>query len=254
MDDATILKLNQLNQQFYQTVASSFDETRQLAWDGWKKLFIYLKFDTKKLSVLDVGCGNGRFGKYVAKQLTTFRIHYAAVDFGIDLLEAAKEKTSGLFPTSEYFNINIVRSFLTQKSYLDVGQTFDLIVLFGVLHHIPGNKLREELLYYTSTLLKPNGYLVFTVWNFPQKKSLMDRAVDPQTLGISNKKLEPNDHLLDWQRGKHAVRYCHWIDERELTSLIAHTQLKLATQFKADGPEHNLNTYVVLKKRVESAV
>ncbi len=65
MDQKTVTKLNQLNQNFYQQIAESFDQTRQSAWRGWERLLPTLNQLSKSnsdnsFSVLDLGCGNGR--------------------------------------------------------------------------------------------------------------------------------------------------------------------------------------------------
>src|SRR5690349_758474 len=87
MDEATIRRLNQINREFYRITADSFDQSRQHAWAGWEQLLEYLK---PPLSVLDVGCGNGRFGLFLAEALSG-DILYLGVDSSPILLERAKQ-------------------------------------------------------------------------------------------------------------------------------------------------------------------
>jgi 2-polyprenyl-3-methyl-5-hydroxy-6-metoxy-1,4-benzoquinol methylase len=67
VNDATRERLNTINREFYRVTAHDFDETRGQPWPGWKRVLPYLKLP---LSVLDVGCGNGRFGVFLAQNLT----------------------------------------------------------------------------------------------------------------------------------------------------------------------------------------
>mgnify|MGYP000004235310 CR=1 FL=1 len=90
MDDATIAQLNALNRDFYRVAGEDFDRTRGKPWPGWARLLPYLRLDTvpdshegfqsntptgATLSVLDVGCGNGRFGAFLIEALTLSLIH-----------------------------------------------------------------------------------------------------------------------------------------------------------------------------------
>src|SRR4051812_3977149 len=87
MDEATIQRLNAINRAFYQTTASEFDATRGQSWPGWDRLIPHLK---TPLSVLDVGCGNGRFGLFLREQLTG-PLTYTGLDNNPALLEAAQQ-------------------------------------------------------------------------------------------------------------------------------------------------------------------
>lgn len=74
MDDATIRRLNAINREFYRITAEVFDQTRGQPWPGWEQVLAYIGADAQKrvptmLLVLDVGCGNGRFGVFLAKSL-----------------------------------------------------------------------------------------------------------------------------------------------------------------------------------------
>src|SRR5664279_238076 len=93
MDDLTIRTLNDLNRRFYETVAADFDATRQTAWQGWDPLVRYLK---PPLTVLDVGCGNGRFGVFLADRLGKTGLHYHGIDSSAILLGRASAGLTGI--------------------------------------------------------------------------------------------------------------------------------------------------------------
>src|SRR4051812_21279538 len=93
MDDSTIRYLNDLNHRFYETVAAEFDATRQTAWQGWHQLIPYLM---PRLTVLDVGCGNGRFGVFLADRLGSANLHYHGIDSSVALLASASIALAGI--------------------------------------------------------------------------------------------------------------------------------------------------------------
>src|ERR1700741_2300315 len=76
MDAKTINYLNNINRNFYATVADDFDQTRATAWPGWQRLLPYLSMP---LSVLDVGCGNARFARFLHDDLILANYDYAPI-------------------------------------------------------------------------------------------------------------------------------------------------------------------------------
>ena len=87
MDPVTRHRLNAINREFYQRTAGEFDRTRQRPWRGWQLLMQAL--DRPIRSVLDLGCGNGRFALFLAQsQASAFR--YIGIDNSARLLAAAR--------------------------------------------------------------------------------------------------------------------------------------------------------------------
>lgn len=234
MDRETIERLNALNRNFYATIADEFDATRGRAWDGWARLSPYL---TAPLSVLDVGCGNGRFGVFLADTLTG-AIDYHGLDNAPRLLEHARNALT------HYPALTVT---LTEHDAIlnppDTG-TYDLVVLFGVLHHVPGAENRQQFIRQLAQRVASGGLLVFASWQFYDDERLKRRIVAwPDDWHV-----EPNDFLLDWRRGERALRYCHHVDETEQAQLIEVSGLTPVTTYFADGASGRLNRYVVLKR------
>ena len=130
MKPETVTYLNSLNRQFYETTASAFDETRQHPWDGWERLRANLPA-ARPLRVLDVGCGNGRFGVFLADELSAMTYH--GMDNNPTLLGYARDVLQG--------RPGITTTFSQQDIVADglaVTGDYDLVVLFGVIHHVPG--------------------------------------------------------------------------------------------------------------------
>ncbi len=239
MDDETIRRLNAINRQFYATVADEFDTTRGRAWAGWERLISYLAplsffgegsgVRSKTISVLDVGCGNGRFGVFLREK---FGVVYHGMDNSPALLDHARVS----LPDATFEERDIV------ENPPDSG-AYDLVVLFGVLHHIPGADRRLALMRQLAERVNPGGLLIFAAWRFYEYPRFRDRI----TAWDSDLQVEAGDYLLDWRRGEWALRYCHYVDDAEQAQLVAATGLNLVTQYRADGSTGDANLYTVMK-------
>ena len=235
MDEATIRALNALNRQFYNTTAAHFDRTRARPWAGWERLLPYLQKLPAPLRVLDVGCGNGRFGVFLAERLGAENIRYHGVDSAPELLARAREALANV--PAQFEERDVLEDPLPSGEYV-------LVALFGVLHHIPSATRRRECLRQLAAHVAPNGYLVLTAWCFYEFERFR-RRVQPWPQGLAREK---HDYLLDWQRGAHAVRYCHYVDEAEHADLLAATGLEVLETFRADGHNGALNRYSILQR------
>jgi tRNA (uracil-5-)-methyltransferase TRM9 len=236
MKQSTIDELNAINRRFYLTTAVDFDQTRGKAWAGWASLKDHLK---APLSVLDVGCGNGRFGLFLAEELQG-EIHYHGIDNnGLLLLyaHAALESLSNL--KAELEETDIIKQPLPDAEY-------DLVVLFGVIHHVPSAEKRKSFTMDLAKRVKTGGLLCFASWRFYEFERFRERLAPwPEHLAAE---VEENDYLLDWRRGENALRYCHYVDDAEEQALIQATGLQLIAKYRADGENNAMNSYVLLRR------
>ncbi len=185
------------------------------------------------MRVLDVGCGNGRFGIYVIERLGKDGLHYVGLDSSAALLDKARAALAGIDARFEQ------RDLVDQPPDDPLGQ-FDLVVLFGVLHHIPGADRRLALIRSLADRVAPGGILAFTEWRFYEVERLRDRIV-PFSADLS---VEPGDYLLDWRLGEIAHRYCHYVDEAEHARLMAAAGLPVLAEYRADAANH----YTLLRR------
>lgn len=239
MDDSTINTLNAINRNFYEVTATEFDQTRGTAWQGWHDLLPYLPEPTDApLRVLDVGCGNGRFGVFLAEN-TTHHIIYHGMDNNQKLLDFAQDT---LTQHTQIQTTLEARDIVTTPP---ADGEYDLVVLFGVIHHVPSYKHRQAFIKTLAERVAENGLLIFAAWRFYEfdrfKKRLTawDDDLAP--------KVEKHDYLLDWRRGEVALRYCHYVDDSEHQALIDATDLTEITTYRADGFTGTVNQYSVLK-------
>jgi tRNA (uracil-5-)-methyltransferase TRM9 len=237
MDAKTAERLNAINREFYRTVADEFDTTRGKAWPGWMRLLPFTK-QRDTLSVLDAGCGNGRFGAFLAEKLTNAAIRYHGIDSNAALMAHARE-TLAHYPnvTATFDLIDLVSEPLPEGAY-------ELVALFGVLHHVPGAANRQRLVRALAERLAPGGLLAFSCWRFYEYERFRERIVPfPPDLRV-----EAGDSLLDWRRGQHALRYCHYVDDAEHEALVAASGLAQVATYRADGQPGDANRYSILQR------
>lgn len=247
MDRATQLALNRVNHRFYAQIAEQWPHKRRHAWPGFERIYeLGLAAHSGEPQVLDLGCGDGRFAQFLADR--SARCAYLGMDSSPALLEVAARRA---LPAA--FRFQHADFVATPLADLLLGSQFQLIVLLGVLHHIPGSAQRSALLHTLASQLAPAGHLVFTVWRldedprFPSRRvafeSYNQHAAEPLDL----EQLEPGDTLLRWDDRAETPRYCHFPDAAELARLIAATGLVERERYRADGHLNRMNEYVVLR-------
>ncbi len=245
MDRATILALNQINRDFYTQRAEEFSATRRRPWRGWLRLLPYIG-ERETLSVLDVGCGNGRFAVFLSEHLES-PFSYLGVEFSATALEHARAKLSGLPSIT-------LKEHDMMAGLDDLTGPFSLITLFGFLHHVPSFDTRRSLLIDLGRLLEPDGILAFSVWQFGRFERFRKKLIPWDTflansgVEIDPSQLEPRDHILSWGDAEPAYRYCHFTDSDETSRLVSSLPLECFEVFSADGRTNDLNQYFLLKR------
>jgi tRNA (uracil-5-)-methyltransferase TRM9 len=252
MKPLTVLKLNEINEKFYGETAEYFSASRQMSWAGWEKLVKTIKDEKLRIKdVLDLGCGNGRFLKFISKEMPIES--YLGIDQDEKLLEIARKTIRLPQLRSSSFKLRASSFDFCQCNLLSRNapffkQKYDLITLFGVLHHIPGQENRLKLLKTAFNSLSPSGVLTVSFWDFISEEKYRNRTTSWDKAGILSSDVEKNDFLLDWKRGVNALRYCHYADEKEIQDYIELLTPAKVTRFEADGKSGKLNKYLVVVK------
>ena len=253
---STAKRLTCITSEFYAQQAQSFSATRQMSWQGWQRCLDAMPqlLAGEKPSVLDVGCGNLRFARFLRDEAGIVPAKYFAVDNCKPLVESGEADTH----ISEliFIELDVIKSLLdnTLSSRLTVPSC-DLVVAFGFLHHVPGAQKRIQLLHTLLDKTKPGGFVCVSFWQFMNSQKLAAKAQETtaqglRALGIDASDLEQNDYLIGWQDKADTWRYCHHFSQEELDELLASLgfDVHVCAQFSADGKDNNLNRYVILQR------
>ncbi len=245
----------------YSTHAKEFSTSRQYPWKGWEQLLDL--FPKESLSILDVGCGNGRFLEYVRKLESSSVTKFGGLEFnglkvlkyvGIDnsdvLLNIArnnyeksitnyevdtKPTAYSLQPMAAFLKKDLNTPDWAHSSELTAHSSkFNLIVAFGLLHHLKDNETRKVFFENVKSLLSENGIFIASFWQFKnipnwEKKIIEDKG--------------NNDYILSFGK-QDATRFCHYTHETEAKSLIQDAGFKIIKDFYSDGRTDNLNFYI----------
>lgn len=226
-------RLLALNRAFYTDFAMPFAQTRVNPQPGFEHLLDHIPLSCMR--VLDVGCGEGRFGRFLIAARP--QISYVGVDFSAGLLaEAQRSLPQGVF---------VQRSIEEGGSLSDLGQ-FGLVACLAVLQHIPGRTERVRLLREMAARLLPEGRLMLSTWQFMDSERQRRKIVDWKTISVGAHDVEEGDYLLTWRSGGFGLRYVAHIGPQAMASLAGDAGLEVVDSFRSDGKEGDLNLYTVL--------
>ncbi len=251
MDERTRQQLHALSLAFYQAHAEAFDASRiDLPWPGW--LRVLEAVPGCPIRVLDIGCGNGRFARFLHDTEVDFA--YTGTDANAALLAAARKR---LGPEPGDRCDFVLQDFLASREVGGdlPGEACSLVILMGVLHHVPGRETRLSLLRAAAARLAPGGVLALTTWQFAGLERFERRRVEWSSLGhvlgerIEADQLEPGDCLLRFGDDPSTPpRYCHQVSQSEFESWPEALGLRPIADFRSDGAQGNLNRYWILKR------
>ena len=246
MNDLVAQKLLDLNRKFYDTFASSFDHSRQTPQPGFEETLGHLP--PPPLNVLDVGCGNGRYGRFLAQSDRLGR--YMGVDFSSGLLGFAGdlENLGAWHNNGRLVEIEFQDADMSKVGFLQGQGQFDLVVCLSAMQHIPQRIRRVQLLHEMASHLAPNGRLLLGNWQFLASERQRRKLLSWEEAELTDGDVERGDYLLSWSRGGYGERYVCLIDEEETAYMAGLASLQIVHQFRADGREGNLNLYTIMKK------
>ncbi len=229
----------------YKDYAEEFSNTRKIAWKGWFKILPFLN-KNKELKILDLGCGNARFLGFLVEQGYKISL-YVGIDSSQEMLNIAyKEIREQMSSQNVMFDFDLCQKNLDLSDWDEgIDDSFDLIVGFGVIHHLKSFKARKFILEKSQKLLEKDGVLALSFWQFLKSERLKSLIVEPAEIGVNHKSLGENDYYLTFGKDKKAYRFCHFTTEHEVAELEESSNLKRVKDFYADGKEGNLNFYCV---------
>ena len=212
----------------------------------------YASNSKDSLAVLDLGCGNLRFERFLAER-TNAPLRVTALDNCPDLASPEIDALSAAFPHSlrsssaasktkeedasgqganppektivDLRALDIVESLL-DSTFADrlPRNSHDLAVAFGLMHHLPTFALRARVLEGILGSLRPGGFAVVSFWQFLNDPRLAAKAATVTAEGRAAHCLptfQENDFLLGWQHAEGTYRFCHHTPEDEIDALLA---------------------------------
>jgi SAM-dependent methyltransferase len=262
MHQSSILALNQINLEFYQTTIEFLNHSDNVYRLGWDSLIEPIKELHLPISLLDIGCGDGRFGVFL-KQKGVDLNSYCGLDNSVENLEIAKAKLS----TFELENLDLRRvDFIQDKNWdKNIVNKASLTSMLGVIHNIPSQVLRLEFFQKVCNLLKSGDVLIWSVFQYldiPRlKRQVLDLASQENQdffkaeYGLDLSNLEFGDNILEWKKilpDKNTIktyRYSHYFSQLEIQDLIQAGNLRLTQDFIENGKEGGTNRYFICIKK-----
>jgi SAM-dependent methyltransferase len=224
MNNKGIREIIEINKDFYSKHNESFDKSRSFGfWEGFEDL---LEVIPENLKILDLGCGNARFLKFLLEKNFTIK-EYLGIDNSVEFTE----KNSENYKNFNFKNLDVITDLNM------IQENFSLITAFGITHHIPNKEFRKEWFSKIEDMAIRGGFIILSFWNFDRNKS--DINFQPKTY-----KMENGDYFLGWKDNFSSHRFCHYFSTLEINEIIlCFKNSTLIKQFDKDQ-----NTYLILQK------
>lgn len=181
----------------YDSIANSFSSTRFAIWNCVGQ---FLDSLPQHSTLLDVGCGNGKYSRY-RKDIIWF-----GCDISRELLKIAQTTNSTL-----------VQASITRLPFKHAS--FDCAISIAVIHHL---KTEQERLQAIEQIMQVTRHkALVTVW-------AREQQIKPKWQDMGN-----GDFLIPWQNT--ALRYYHLFTKQEIESLLSRTGYKYTLSFEKDN-------------------
>ncbi len=125
-----------------------------------RKLLAFAELDGKN-DFLEVGCGNGVVSRYLAD---SYQANVVGIDVDREQVELARKEAG------DVGGIRFLEADATSLPFVDAS--FDLVLSFGVLHHIEN---WQDALKEIKRVLRPGGYFIYAELIYPNWIARLDR-------------------------------------------------------------------------------
>lgn len=231
MNKETAKQLLKKVKEDYSKIAGEFDKTRQ---HDWEEFDLFLKYIKNGQKIADLGCGNGRFYKFIKNHRN---IHYTGIDNNEKLLKHTTKLQTDLKSKLSISETNSTSAKFIKGNLLKIPlkkSNIDIALAIASFHHLPSLKLRQKSLQEIHRILKNKGIFIISVWNLfrPKYKKHIWRARIKRILSFG--KYDWRDTLIPW--GKSGInRYYYAFKEKELEKLLKENGFKIIEKFSGNN-------------------
>ncbi|MBU1151196.1 methyltransferase domain-containing protein [Patescibacteria group bacterium] len=193
----------------YNNISQEFNTTRQYSWKEFELFLPHIKGK----SLADLGCGNGRFFKFIQEKKP--ELIYTGIDNSPALINYAKKQN----PKANFQLGNLQNIPLTDNSQ-------NTAVSIASFHHLPHPKMRQKALQEIHRILAKDGILIISVWNLfqPKYKKYIWQARLRTLLSLGQ--YHPRDTFIPWAKTG-IKRYYYAFKEQELRNLLSKAGFKI---------------------------
>jgi len=251
MNSSTAQRLTQLNRDFYEHFGESFAATRRRTQPGVKRMLASIGSHD---AVLDIGCGTGGVARALAD--AGHKGRYLGIDYSQTMLRQAEMLALPFAARFLLAEIESLPDLVGPGSALGARleeASFDAVLAFAVLHHVPDAAMRTRLVETVQRLVRQDGRFIHSNWQFLNSPKLAARIQPWEEAGISASEVDADDYLLDWRGGGRGLRYVHNFSPSELSQLAAATGFRIVDSFQSDGKGGQLSVYQVWTKAGQAA-
>jgi SAM-dependent methyltransferase len=247
MNTSTARRLIRLNRAFYDQFAAEFAATRAALSPGMRRALGTLH---ECRSLLDLGCGDGRVGRYLAAGRVPNRVTcYRGVDGSQRLLDQFATGASRPLPRDFVCTQADMASANWHRHPALGTRPFEAAVCFAALFHVPGPRRRLRLLRAMHSRLVPEGRAAVSVWQFLHVPRIRRKVVPWKTIGLTADQVDRGDLLLDWRRGGCGWRYVHHFEPAELEELCHRAGFSVVESYRSDGATGDMSLFLILRRR-----
>jgi ubiquinone/menaquinone biosynthesis C-methylase UbiE len=209
----------------YAAISQHFDLTRHHPWPETVAFEERLRDEMgSSLSILDLGCGNGRNA-----------VHLAGKGHRVLALDSVPEQLKVASKNATKGGVEEMIDFIT-ASLPDIpleDDSVDAVLYIATLHHLPTANERERSLQEAERVLIRGGQMLVSVWAIEQPKFVSHFSKH------SIQGMEEGDLNLPWTRqadGRVFYRYYHFFGKDEFLSLFKGSGLEIVECFyRADN-------------------
>lgn len=212
----------------FDKISFDFSETRKYPWP---EVVEFINKINEKETSLDLGCGNGRHIKELAKKTK----YIYGLDFSKKMLDQAKKElmlSKNISETSP--DIGLVQGDASNLPF-ERG-IFDYVICIATLHHIPSKNGRFNCLNEMHRVMKKESEALLSVWSIKHKRFRGKRE-----------EIRKNDFdvSIKWnsEEGKEE-RYYHIFTKENLVNVLKETKFKSFDINLSSG-----NYYIHLRKQ-----